>query len=73
METFVCTTKLVGQITQEFVTLKIRRKYPLVLLVRLGWRQGITLGSDESTVIGNCIVSIYRRGKKLSIWVNFNC
>jgi hypothetical protein len=54
----------------EIVTLKTGRQYPLVLLARLGWGQ-VALGSEKGKVIGDWIVSLYRRGSKLSTWANF--
>jgi hypothetical protein len=54
----------------EFVALKIRRQYPLVLLVTLGWGQ-VALGSEKGKVTGDWIVSLYSRGNKLNNGANF--
>lgn len=39
----------------KFLTLKFTSFCPLVLLVKVGWRQGRGLGSDEDEVLGCCV------------------
>jgi hypothetical protein len=51
-----------------FFNLKVPRQCPLVLLVKDGWRQGRTLGSEEGKDEGRG----YVMRKELSIWAEKN-
>ena len=52
----------------KFTALKVQRVCPLVLLVKICWRQGRMLGNkgDEKWIVRVC-----RRGNKFSIWAAF--
>jgi len=39
---------------RKFTALKVTRKCPLVLLVKVGWKQGTSLGSEGSMAEGEC-------------------
>jgi hypothetical protein len=44
------------------------RHYPLVLLVKVVWKQGKVLGSEEGKVMGSGLLGECGRGKALSDW-----
>ena len=41
---------------KHFTALKVPRQWPLVLLVKRGWRQSGSLGSEEGSVVGGSVV-----------------
>jgi hypothetical protein len=41
---------------------------PACPLVKIGWRKGRALGSEESRVVGSGLMGVCRRGGKLSNW-----
>jgi hypothetical protein len=44
------------------------RAIPLVLLVKVGWRQSKGLESEEGKEIGSGLLDLSSRGEELSIW-----
>jgi hypothetical protein len=46
--TFIMT----GGGDKKFTTLKAPRQYPLVLLVKIGWKEGRAMGSEERSALG---------------------
>jgi hypothetical protein len=47
----------------KYTALKAPRQCPLFLLVKVGWKQGRVIGSEEKACHGR-----YSRGNKLSVW-----
>jgi hypothetical protein len=48
----------------------VRRNRRLVLVVKLGWWQGKTLGS-EGKLIGSGLLGVWSSGEKLSVWAAY--
>jgi hypothetical protein len=60
-----------GGETKNFTFLKVSRRCPLVLLVKLGWEQGKALGSEGGSLGGTGLLGVLNRGNKLSIGAEF--
>jgi len=43
---------------RKFVILKAPGQYPLVLLVKIGWKQSRTMGSEERSALGSGILGV---------------
>lgn len=43
---------------RKFTTLKAPRRYPFVLLVKIDWKQGRAMGSEESSVLGSVVLGV---------------
>jgi hypothetical protein len=52
--TFIMT----GGGDKKFTTLKAPRQYPLVLLVKIGWKEGRAMGSEERSALGSGILGV---------------
>jgi hypothetical protein len=44
---------------RKFTTLKAPRQYPLVLLVKIGWKQSRAMGSEERSSLGSGILGVW--------------
>jgi hypothetical protein len=55
----------------KFTALKDLGEFPLVLLLKVGWKHGKELGSEECKMMGNGLLGVCGRGKKLSIGAEF--
>ena len=57
---------------EKFAALKFPRKFPIVLLVKEGWWQGKTLGSEEGKKVVHGLLGAGSRERKLNIWSAFH-
>jgi hypothetical protein len=55
----------------KFTFLKIPRQCPLVLLVKVGWKQGKVLRSEEGSVKGGGLLGVWSWGKELNVRAEF--
>ena len=60
---------IAGRVNKKgFTAVIVHRQYPLVLSVKVSWKQGIALGSEEGRVEGSgLLVRCGSRGRKFSI------
>ena len=56
---------------ETVTTLKVHRICPLVLLVKVGWRQGRALGSKEDKVIRHGMLKNVSETRILMLGLNF--
>ena len=55
----------------KFTFLKIPRQCPLVLLLKVSWKQGKALRSEEGSVKGGGLLGVWSWGKELSVRAEF--
>jgi hypothetical protein len=60
-----------GGKSEKINVLKVRSQCPLVLLVKVGCRQGKVSGSEGSSVMARGLLGCAERGDRLSVWAEF--
>ena len=64
------TALITGRGEGEYIRVKFLRLCPLVLLVKVGWRQGRALGSEEDTIMGGRLLECVAEEKVKEFGLN---
>lgn len=62
------------KVTEHFMAVKVRSQCPLVLLVKLHWKQRVAVGSEEGERLESGVFGVCNTGKQLTcnvIYLNF--